>query len=271
MGLSPRGILATRGRKIGAAIGAAILASVGAGIAAWILNGAESATKNVLGGSGGAPLVVHVARPDTFTSAHAFAPYYVVPGSQVSSPTELPAEELKGDEPFDFTFAERHGGIAGSPEIVQLRLSASGDEPVTINAIRIKVVRRASPVQGWYAVAPGCGGSLIRIADIDLDKPSAPIRFFAKGSEQKQLALFVTRTDVEVIQLWARTRTALVDWTAEVFYSGPKGDGSVTVDDNGRPFRVTTETASEGYQLAFTGGQKVQRMPDWDKTGIVAC
>jgi hypothetical protein len=261
-------LFATRGRRIGAAIGAAFLASVGAGIGAWTMTKAESVTKNALSGPN-VPLQVDPLRAGTFPSDHPYAPYYIVPKSETSSPSELESSELETDEPFDFAFAERHGAVAGSPQIIRLQLRARGSEPVTIDDVKIRVAKRAPPVDGWYVLSGGCGGLEVRTAEFDLDTPTPKVDFFDKGTPEKQLALFVTNTDIEVLQLQASTKRSTVDWTAEVFYTGPDGDGSVVVDDDGKPFRVTSETGSDGYSLLINP-TKIVREPSWD-AGIHAC
>ena len=123
-------------------------------------------------------------------------------------------------------------------------------------------------MDGWYVLSGGCGGLEVRTAAIDLDAPTPKVDFFDKGIPEKQLALFVTNTNIEVIQLQASTEKSTVDWTAEVFYTGPEGDGSVVVDDGGKPFRVTTEIGSDGYSLEINP-TKIIREPSWD-AGIQA-
>jgi hypothetical protein len=263
-------LFATRGRKIGAAIAAAFLASIGAGIGAWTMTKAESVTKSALAGAS-APLQIRVKPPGTFFAGNPIGQYYVVPKREVPSPTDLDAAELAGDDPLDFAFAQRHGAIEGSPQAVRLQLRAKGDDPVTINAIKIHVVKRAAPVQGWYAVSPGCGGIEVKTAEIDLDEPQPSVHFVDLGPPNKNTTLFVTRTDIEEIELQASTEKSMVEWTAKFFYSGPDGDGSVSVDDHGRPFRVTTESASDGYKLNFGEGPRVKREHSWDGTGISTC
>jgi hypothetical protein len=269
-----RGILATRGRKIAAAIAAAFLASIGAGIGARALTGAESVTKNALSGPK-APLLVRPMAPGTFFASGPIGQYYVVPKSEVSSPSDLDPAELRGDvktNPLNVAFAQRHNAVEGSPQAVRLQLRARGDEPVTINAIKAHVVGRAAPVKGWYAVSGGCGGLETHIATVDLDSPDPEAHFSDElGAPNKPITLFVTKTDIEQIELQASTRKGMVDWTAEVFYSGPDGDGSKTVDDHGRPFRVTSETASDGYELAFFEGWHFEREHSWDGKGISVC
>jgi hypothetical protein len=271
-----KGILATRGRKIAAAIAAAFLASIGAGIGARTLTGAESVTKKALAGSS-APIEVRVMPHGSFFGGTPIGQYYVVPKSDTSSPNDLDPAELSGDSgdnPFNFALSERHHGVEGSPQIVRLQIHAKGDEPVTINAVKIHVAKRAAPIKGWYVVSGGCGGLAVRTAEIDLDSPMPVAHFLDKfgAPSAKHMTLFVTRTTIEQIELQASTRKSLVDWTAEVFYAGPDGEGSLTVDDGGQPFRVTSETASDGYTLSFVDARKViEREHSWDGSGISMC
>jgi hypothetical protein len=264
------GILATRGRKIGAAVGAAFLAGIGGGIAAWTLNTAEETTKKAFAGQPDAPLQIRVARPGTVSSGHPWAPYYVIPQTRAARPPQLTEAELNSGIAID-EWARGHGGVPGSPGIVRLQLRAATDEPVIVNAIRVNVVDRTDPVQGWFVANPGCGAEPVRIANVDLDASPPTVQYEGSGPPSRQLTLSVTRTDVELVELHASTRKATVDWTAEVFYSGPDGDGSIVVDDAGRPFQVTTETQSEGYRRSFDGDAKLVREPGWDETGISAC
>jgi hypothetical protein len=261
----------TRAQKVAAAIGAAILAGIGGGIATWILTTTQHATKRVLGESAGGPLVVHIAAPGTFFAAHPFAPYYVMSHSRFpAGPNGLSkdARDEKSDSGLDLAWLEAHGGIAGSPQIVRLELRGTADEPVTITAIRPLVVKRSAPVRGWYVASPACGVEPVRVAEINLDKPGSPAEMFDESTGEKIAALSVTRTDAEQIELHAETSRAAA-WRARLFYSGPKGDGSVTIDDSGKPFEVTTETASEGYKRS--GTSRFAREHEWDQEGIRAC
>ena len=269
-------MLATRGRKIAAAIGAAIVVAIGGIVATWITNAAESTTKHILNPAG-APIQVRVAGAGTFFSGHVYAPYYVVPRTRVASPAAIGQTDLakmaKAEGFLDYAWMNAHGAVPGSPQIVRLEVRGKGDEPVIVNAIRAKVVSRQTPVDGWYIAAPGCGAEPVRVAAIDLDTPRPTVGYVDARGESTHLALSVTRTDAELIELQASTRHASFAWQAEVFYSGPKGDGSLTVDDHGSPFRVTTETGSDGYRpdFAASDGPSLKREHRWDKRGILAC
>jgi hypothetical protein len=268
------GLLATRSRKIGAAVGAAVLAGIGGGIATWLLTAAQQTTKHVFDGSA-APLVVHVAAPGTFVPDHPYAPYYVIPRSRFpAGPNGISKQELAASGRTDTGVArgwlEAHGGIAGSPQIVRLELRGTADEPVTVTAIRPLIVKRSAPVRGWYVAAPGCGAVPVRIARINLDAANSAAEMWDDSTGKKILALSVTRTETEQIELHADT-SAAVAWRAKVFYNGPKGDGSLIVDDAGKPFQVTTETASNGYRPQPSAKALFTREHGWDESGIAAC
>jgi hypothetical protein len=262
-------LFATRGRKIAAGISAAFIASLGAGLGARALTQAESATKKALAGSS-PPIQIRIAKPGTFEAGHPYSPYFVIPKTELADPEHVDSAELSGNEPFGFEFAQRHRGVAGSAQIVRLQLRAKGDEPVTIDAIKAHVVDRRPPLEGWYVASPGCGGLTVRTATVNLDAPSPEVQVLDDtGAPLKNTTLFVTRTNIEVLELQASTEKSMVDWNLELFYSGPDGDGSVTVDDAGKPFRVTTESASDGYEPV--SATQVKREHAWDANGIVAC
>jgi hypothetical protein len=168
-------------------------------------------------------------------------------------------------------WARAHDAVDGSPQVVNLELRATTDEPVTVTGIKVTVLERGAPVEGWFVAAvTGCGAEPIRLALVDLDAPIPKVEYYESDASPtaERLAFSVTRTDVELIQLKAKTRDSLVDWQAEISFSGAEGDGSVIVDDHGQPFRVSTEIGSTAY--AYEGQGQVRRAPDWDR-GITVC
>jgi hypothetical protein len=271
-------VLATRGRKVIAGLALAFLGGVGAAAFGLARNAGENATKKVFAGSSGGPLQVRVARPGTFISGHLWSPYYVIPKNRISGPDTISKAELASlrDKGWvDEAWAKEHGGISGSPEVVRLELRGTSDEPVTVTAIRAEVVsEKKPPLKGWYIAQPaGCGPETIRFAFIDLDAAPPTAEYFKDDSSPaaRHLALSVTRTDAEQIEIWASTKKATVEWRAKIFYSGPKGAGSVTIDDEGRPFQVTTERSSDGYRGHPVGNQLITREHFWDKAGVTSC
>jgi hypothetical protein len=256
-------------------IATAFLVAIGGTLAAWVMRGAESATQQVLnlGNEPDSPISIRVLEPGTYVSAHVYAPYYIVGKNQVADPGDLPQAETADQATFfDHAWAQRHGAVAGSPQIVRLEIRAKGDEPITINAIGANVLERREPVEGWYVASPICGFEPIRVGLIDLDEPSPTARFLDDAGSPAPLALSVTRTDVELVELQASSGRSAIDWAPEIFYSGPEGEGSLTVSDDGHPFRVSSERASDGYTFGFVGEtSSLVREPSWDVNGITAC
>jgi hypothetical protein len=252
-------------------IGGAVLVGIGGYIATAIWTGAGKVLHPT-----GPPLEVHVVPTDVYNSGHPWAPYFIVPYSVAAGPEALPARARRSPTTFvDPMLVRDRRAVAGSPQIVRLRLRGLDDRPVTVNGIRALVTKRDRPVGGWYvAITPGCGGDVVRTAPIDLDRPSRPVAFRGLAGAREQIALSVTRSDIELVQLEAVTDGA-VEWKARVDYSAADGDGSVTVDDGGRPFRVSSEAASRGYRAEYSGRpqspSKLVRMPEWDGNGITWC
>lgn len=273
-------LLAGRGRKIVASILVAFVGGVGIAVFAWAKSAGESAANKVLAGSQAVPLQVRVAQPGTFFTGSVIDDYYVFRQGPLSSPARaVEAGWSKAwatsNDILDYHWVKTHGGIAGSPEVVLLELRGKSDEPVIVTAISPEIIRREPPVRGWYIAAPACGAEMVWTADINFDTARPRVAYWradGKGAA-KHLALTVSRTDPVQIELHASTRQAMVEWRAKVFFSGPSGDGSITVDDQGKPFQVSTETESKGYSLGAynPNHHTVVRMHDWDKYGITAC
>src|SRR5262245_14209681 len=266
-------ILATRGRKVAAIVGAAFLATIGGILATSVLDLGKSTGKKVLGGHQ-APLTVKILPRNSLEDTMVVLPYYVVPKRAVSGPEAVSRSELQsnGENTAESeVWASQHHAVDGSPQVVNLELRAKGDEPVSVTGIKINVLKRRPRVDGWFVGSvTGCGVEPVRLALVDLDAAIPRVEFYENDASPKasRLALSVTRTDPELMQLIARTRKALVDWQAEVLYSGPDGDGTVLVNDGGAPFRVSTEIGSTAYK--YEGQGKARREPFWDR-GISAC
>lgn len=250
-----------------AAIAAAFIASIGGGLGAWAFQATKDKTGDILDTS--APISVRVAPAGTFIAAWPGGETYVFPSSVGEGPDVLSSADRTAAWRLSWGWAAERGGVAGSPQIIRLQVRGKGDEEVSITRISARVVQRSEPVKGWFLrTSPGCEAEQVRTAKIDLDSPNPAVLYytsFATG-ESKTLSLTVTRVDAEQIELLARTRQSTIDWEVEVFYSAPDGNGSVVVDDSGKPFRVTAETASKAYGVGKDG--EAFRMPESDGTQL---
>jgi len=215
-------------------------------------------------------LSVTVLPPGSFSSAHPYAPYYVVPRKRFGSPSDLTrlARNKLVTKPES---ALSKGALAGSPQIVRLSLRATSDDPVTVDAVRAKVISDAAPLHGWFTAPTGCQIQPVRRAKLDLDKPHAAVRYVgADRRSSKRLSFAVRRTSRQVIELQAATRRHRVAWVAELSVHNKDGDPStITIDDAGKPFRVTSERESRSYRPIYGVSGIIGYAPQ--KLGFDAC
>lgn len=221
-----------------------------------VLGGAAYAVNELLLSDGesiaATPLRVSVMAPGSFESAHPYAPYYVVPRKRFRDPSELSRvarNKIVSDPPSALT----KGALAGSPQIVRIALRSTSEDPVTVQGVRFKVVSDARPLRGWFTALSGCMAKPIRRAQASLDSKRSKVRYVSpNGVVSRELAVAVTRSEPQVLELRAATRKRRVAWTAQL--SVKDGDGNTTtidVDDGGEPFRVTATSASRGYEPVY--------------------
>ena len=199
-----------------------------------------------------ARLTVQVLPPGTFAAAHPYAPYYVVPRKRFADPSKL-TRLARNNLVTKPESAVSKGALAGSPQVVRLSLRAASDRPVTVDAVRAKVISDARPLRGWFTALPGCEVEPVQRARLNLDKPKAAARYVgADDRDARTLSLEVGRTTPQVIELHASTRRHRVAWVAELTVRNEDADPTtIVVDDGGRPFRVTSERSSQSYRPIY--------------------
>jgi hypothetical protein len=220
-----------------------------------------------------APVRVRVLAPGTFESAHPYAPYYVVPRSRIADPSKLSRAATN-------RFVTRpeaalaKGALPGSPQVVRFELRSTTKARVTVGGVRFHVVSTARPVKGWFTAQPACTQTRVRVARVNLDARPQTVRYVdASGTSTPALALELDPRRPAVLELQATTNRRRVAWTATLSVSR---DGAppqrVTIDDGGRPFRVTAMRSSRGYAPRFgaTGVSGFARERAWDR-GIKGC
>jgi hypothetical protein len=197
-------------------------------------------------------LRVSVLAPGTFESAHPFAPYYIVPRTRFRDPSQL-SRVARNKITTQPESALAKGALAGSPQIVRLSLRSAADDPVTVDGVRFRVVSDARPLRGWFTALSGCMATPVRRAQTELDARRPRVRYVdSKGVSSRDLALEVRRGAAQILELRAAVKHHRVAWIAEL--SVRDGDGNrstVSVDDGGKPFRVTAPSASRGYEPVY--------------------
>lgn len=195
---------------------------------------------------------VSVMAPGTFESGHPYAPYYVVPRARFRDPSKL-SRVARNKIVSNPQSALPKGALAGSPQIVRLSLRSTGDDAVTVDGVRFRVVSDARPLRGWFTALSGCAAAPVRRAQGNLDAKRGAVRYVSpNGVVSRSLALEVEPGSPQVIELRAATKRRRVAWTAELAVRDADGRTStVSVDDGGKPFRVTSASASRGYEPVY--------------------
>jgi len=221
-----------------------------------LLAGGAYAVKTLLLGdeeeAAAARVSVQVLPAGTFTAAHPYAPYYVIPRKRFTDPSKL-TRLARNNLVTKPESAVSKGALAGSPQIVRLSLRSESDGPVTVDAVRAKVISDARPLRGWFTALPGCEVEPVQRARLNLDKPETAARYVGTDDRSaKTLSLEVGRVGPQVIELQAATKRHRVAWVAELTVRNEDGDPTtIVVDDGRKPFRVTSERSSRSYRPIY--------------------
>ncbi len=265
-----RGKLKKVGRR-GARVAAVVVAALVVLLVGYELKGSGDDTAEV---AGPPPVIVRVLAPGSFQASHAFAPYYVVPSKRLGSPARL-SKAATNRFVTRPEAALSKGGQAGSPQIVRLEVRSTTDDAVTVEGVGADVVSDARPLEGWFTAQPACDFPRVRVARISLDGRRRTVRYVSPaGASSRKLSLALDQTRPTVLELQAVTRRHRVAWNAQLAVSRDGGPPqTVTVDDNGQPFRVTSARNTRGYAPTFgaTGITGFTRDRAWDRGRVSGC
>ncbi|MBV6696669.1 helix-turn-helix domain-containing protein [Kitasatospora aureofaciens] len=149
--------------------------------------------------------------------------------------------------------AAQHAVPAGH---LRLQLTAQGatTTAVVLSAIYVHVVS-TQPAPKWTAYTPGggCGGDLTPAAfavDLDASAPRAVPVPAQEGNVKTTTTNFpyrVSDTDPQVLNIDATTRSQDVTWTLDLVWSSGDKQGTLPVNDHGRPFRTAGLQGAPGY------------------------
>ncbi|MEU7566618.1 helix-turn-helix domain-containing protein [Streptomyces fradiae] len=199
---------------------------------------------------GGAPLTVDV-RPYVWT--HPCDQAYVVdrPADRMPPP---PSEQGARN------WITGLGGAPGENVLTELAVQGTGEEAVVLHALRVRVVDRAAPLPGnAYWMGVGCGGEMTPMGlDINLDAAQPRVVPVAgrQGDRVIPASDFpykVSATDPQVLKVTAHTAGHSVRWYLELEWSSGGRQGTLRIDDRGRPFEVSALTGRPQYGYPLGG------------------
>ena len=221
-------------KRIAAAVlGAVVASGVSYFIGADFWKGVE---KKI--GTAGAPVTVTtITDIDRFNSDVVHVPEFVVtrPISEVGRPPN-------GDSPEGrFAWAREMGGVDATESLFRVVIAGKDASPVVLQGLHVRVVGRRPPLKGTLLSYFGLGApQSVRYIQIDLSKSPPKWDYIGpKGAPEEHFPLRVTSSDSEVFDVAAFTLKGEVSWYLEFDYTADGEQGTIRVDDHGKPFRVT--------------------------------
>ncbi|MFF4359194.1 helix-turn-helix domain-containing protein [Streptomyces sp. NPDC001604] len=181
-------------------------------------------------------------------------------------PAQVPPPPVPQDAA---AWAATQGAVHGRQTMVQISVQGKSSAAVVLNALRVRVVSRGTPLRGTtYDMAQGCGGGLgPRYFDVNLDI-NRPIARAVSGADDRgdpapavQFPYRVSAQDPEVLLVTATTQTYDCSWYLELDWSSQGRTGTVRIDDHGRPFRTSSIKGLPRYWYGTNGHGVRQWVP----------
>ncbi|MEH0428238.1 helix-turn-helix transcriptional regulator [Streptomyces stelliscabiei] len=175
------------------------------------------------------------------------------------APAEVGPPPLEQDAA---AWASSEGAVSSGQQFLTLTVQGSGEETVVVRSLTVRMVDKRSPL-AWndYAMGypgVGCGAGVpTRSFTIALDaarpdvKPKAGSRNFPYS---------VSESDPEVYYITADASAYSVSWYLELKWSSGSRSGTLTLNDDGAPFRTSGNNGRPAYEYPLGG-------PKWVKEG----
>ncbi|MGW3150939.1 helix-turn-helix domain-containing protein [Streptomyces sp. NPDC001177] len=166
-------------------------------------------------------------------------------------PSKVPQPPAEQDAPG---WATALGAIASDGQRVALTVQGTGSDVAVIESMYVRVVRSGPPL-AWnvYDMAVGCGGGVETASfDIDLDaEQPTPV----PKAGQHGFPYSVSRSDPEVLYVTPHTNGHDVSWYLELQWSSGGRQGTMQIDDHGKPFRTSAMTGRPQYEYPLGATQ----------------
>ncbi|MFI6371456.1 helix-turn-helix domain-containing protein [Streptomyces sp. NPDC050546] len=200
--------------------------------------------------AGSVPLTVN-------TTAHAWedpcSQRYLVnrPPGQVGPPP------LEQDAP---AWVAAAGAVPSGQQLLKLTVQGTGKETVVVDGLTVRMVAKRTPL-AWndYAMGypgVGCGGGVpTRFFTVALDAARPSV---VPEAGHDDFPFSVSQSDPEVYYVRADASAYDVSWYLELSWSSGSRQGTLTVDDKGRPFRTSGNNGRPAYEFPLGGDKWVE-------------
>ncbi|WP_329367371.1 helix-turn-helix domain-containing protein [Streptomyces sp. NBC_00669] len=145
----------------------------------------------------------------------------------------------------DDAWAGALGGVPAGDLRLQVTAQSVSGQPVVLHALYVRVVSStAAPKGNGYTPGSGCGGGLEPASfavDLDTTAPRArPVRGYVDDGSTPVLSTFPFQIarDSQVLDVDAHTSDRDVSWYLELVWTCGDRQGTLRVDDHGKPFRT---------------------------------
>ncbi|MFI1782563.1 transcriptional regulator [Streptomyces rubiginosohelvolus] len=143
-------------------------------------------------------------------------------------------------------WAESYSGVEGGNTRLQLTVQGTSREAVVLKAMNVRVVSRKAPLP-WsaYLMGNGCGSGITPqtfASNLDAGHPTLRAVPGTQGDIEVPAVDFpykVSSEDVEVFNLEMKAVSYDVSWYLELEWSSGGKEGTLRIDDRGKPFRLS--------------------------------
>ncbi|MFD7032205.1 transcriptional regulator, partial [Streptomyces sp. NPDC059917] len=147
------------------------------------------------------------------------------------------------------------GAVSSGGQYLTLTLQGTGKETVVLDGLTVRMAGKRAPL-AWndYAMGypgVGCGAGVpTRTFNVSLDA-TRPAAVPEEG--QPNFPFKVSESEPEVLYVRAGVTANDVSWYLELSWSSGPRHGTLTIDNNGKPFRTSGHTGRPGYEFPLGG------------------
>ncbi|MGW0945008.1 helix-turn-helix domain-containing protein [Streptomyces sp. NPDC002623] len=167
-------------------------------------------------------------------------------------PGQVAPPPLEQDAP---AWVAAHGAVSSGNQFLEFTVQGTGAETVVVEDVKVRTVAKRSPLE-WSDFAMGypgvgCGGGV-------------PTRYFTVALDAARPALVpeaghpdfpfkVSASDPEIYYVTADASAYDVSWQLELSWSSGSRHGTLTLDDDGKPFRTSGNNGRPAYEFPLGG------------------
>jgi hypothetical protein len=236
-----------------------LLALAGSAAIAWVVSQTLPAlwheTSERTGLAGSPVRIDLVSNPDLLEKFDPFHnPQFVIarPIESIGAPPNGASEKGR------YEWAKAMGGIGAFATVLRLVIRGRSSSPVVLNRLQVEKVDEKEPRRGTLLTYLGQGGGqAVRFFEINLNRDPPSLRYMAEGGgDSTPFPYRVSRQEIEVFDVYAFTLGRHdVLWRMHLSYTADDKQGTLVVDDHGRPFETTAVAFRSQHPFAWFKGK----------------